>query len=187
MVGLNESGKTTILEALDYHQLGIDDSDPIKLLGLVRDDPHDLIPIAERGNFNGSIELSVSVELNSDDMENLRNFLSERQFKMSSFSSSLTVTDTYNFESSAYKGRKGKWRFNPLGTFGRGRKVHALGDHKTLWQETIQFLRAQMPGIWYFPNFLFDFPRRIYLETKDPEDSKEAFYRNLFGRDPLFT
>ena len=36
-----------------------------------------------------------------------------------------------------------------------------------------------MPGIWYFPNFLFDFPRRIYLDTKNSEDSKERFYRNL--------
>ena len=28
LVGLNESGKTTVLEALDYLQLNIDDSDP---------------------------------------------------------------------------------------------------------------------------------------------------------------
>ena len=36
-----------------------------------------------------------------------------------------------------------------------------------------------MPSIWYFPNFLFDFPRRIYLDEKKPGDLKERFYRNL--------
>lgn len=55
LVGLNESGKTTILEALDYLKLGINDSDPLDLLGLDRDDPHALIPISDRSNFNGSI------------------------------------------------------------------------------------------------------------------------------------
>ena len=36
-----------------------------------------------------------------------------------------------------------------------------------------------MPIIWYFPNFLFDFPRRIYIDKTDSEESKERFYRDL--------
>lgn len=179
LVGLNESGKTTILEALDYLQLGINDSDPLDILGLNRDDPHALIPISERSNFNGSIEITVTVELDDDDKETLRQFLSERSFHVASHPTSFTVKDTYNFQDSTYEGRKATWRFNPTGIYKRARKVRPLLQFKDVWLETIAFLRARMPTIWYFPNFLFDFPRRIYLDSVDSEDSKERFYRNL--------
>lgn len=179
LVGLNESGKTTLLEALDYLQLGIDDSDPLDLLGLNRDDPHDLIPISARGNFNGSIEIAVAVELDDDDKDMLRRFLSERDFRIEDLSDSFTVTDTYSFRDSTYEGRRAKWNFNPHGVFRRGRKIRPLaGDHE-LWNETVEFLRARMPSIWYFPNFLFDFPNRIYTEPDDADDSTRRFYRHL--------
>ena len=181
LVGLNESGKTTILEALDYLQLGINDSDPLDLLGLNRDDPHALIPISERSNFNGSIEITVTVKLSDDDKELLRQFLSERDFRITSPPASFTVKDTYNFQDSTYEGRKALWGFNPGGTYKRARKVRLLNHYKPLWNESINFLRARMPSIWYFPNFLFDFPRRIYIDTVDSEDSKEHFYRHLLA------
>ena len=179
LVGLNESGKTTVLEALDYLRLGINDSDPLDLLGLDRDDPHDLIPISERSNFNGSIEIRVTVELDGEDEDALRLFLKQRDFRLASLRSPFSVTDTYSFQDSSYEGRKAQWSFNPTGTFKRARKPRPLHDYPELWHETVEFLRARMPIIWYFPNFLFDFPRRIYIDTVDPEDSKERFYRHL--------
>ena len=100
LVGLNESGKTTILEALDYLQLGDTDFDPRGLTGLNRDDPHDLIPIAERSNFNGSIKISVAVQPNEDDNAKLRVFLSERGFYVKSFPALFTVNDVYEFKDS---------------------------------------------------------------------------------------
>ena len=181
LVGLNESGKTTILEALDYLRLGIGDSGPLDVLGVGRDDPHDLMPIAKRGNFNGEVEISVSVELDNDDTEELRGFLLQRDFKATNLPSSLTVTDRYKFEGSVYKGRSGRWDFSCQGTFGRQRKVRTLGRGDEIWQEAVKFLRGQMPGIWYFPNFLFDFPRRIYLDKSEPGDTKETFYRGLLA------
>ena len=179
LVGLNESGKTTILEALDYLKLGIDDSDPLDLLGLVRDDPNGLIPVSERSNFNGLIKIAATVELNDDDNERLRQFLSERGFRIASPVPSFTVTDTYSFEDSRYQKRKGVWQFDPLGKHKRARNLRSLFSYNDIWKEAVAFLRARMPSIWYFPNFLFDFPRRICLDANDAEDSKDRFYRNL--------
>ena len=181
LVGLNESGKTTILEALDYLQLGINDSDPLDLLGLHRDDAHALIPISERSNFNGSIQIAVTVDLNDEDKEELRQFLYDRDFRVTSLSDSFSVKDDYSFENSTYQGRKASWQFNPKGTYKRGRIPRGLVQYPDLWKETISFLRERMPIIWYFPNFLFDFPRRIYIDTVDPDDSKESFYRHLLA------
>ena len=112
-------------------------------------------------------------------MQNCVSFLGERGFYIKSLPALFTVNDVYEFKDSNYVGRTGRWWFDPTGTYNRGRKLQRLTAYKDIWQETIQFIRTQMPGIWYFPNFLFDFPRRIYLDTKDSEDSKERFYRNL--------
>ena len=180
LVGLNESGKTTVLEALDYLRLGISESDPLDLLGLDRDDPHALIPISERSNFNGAIEIAVTVDLDEDDKETLRKFLSARKFRTESFPDSFTVRDTYSFEDSTFQRRRATWEFMPMGTYGKARKVRALIEsNRHLWTETVGFLRARMPTIWYFPNFLFDFPRRIYIDGIENLDSKGRFYRDL--------
>lgn len=179
LVGLNESGKTTILEALDYLQLGIGEFGPLDILGVGRDDPHDLMPIAKRGNFNGQIEISVSVELDDNDIADLKRFLSKHDFKVQELSRSLTITDQYDFEGSTFQRRRGRWIIDCRGTVGRQRTVRSLTYHTTIFRETAQFLRARMPGIWYFPNFLFDFPRRIYLDESEPKDAKETFYRGL--------
>ena len=53
LVGLNESGKTTILEAIDYFTKGHEALGPKELAGRSRLDEHDIIPIAQRANFNG--------------------------------------------------------------------------------------------------------------------------------------
>ena len=179
LVGLNESGKTTILEALDYLQLGIDDSDPLDLLGLDRDDHHDLIPISQRGNFNGSIEISVDVELSDDDEKEIIDFLKEQRFRTSNMSTLFTITDKYNFENSTYTGRKGVWTFNPSGRYHKSRTDRPLYGQKEVWRSAVQFLKERMPSIWYFPNFLFDFPRRINLGSEQSDDAKERFYHNL--------
>ena len=111
LVGLNESGKTTILEALDYLQLGINDPDPLDLLGLSRDDPHALIPISQRGNFNGTTEIHVTVNLDENDKEEVSQFLKDRDFRPASISDSFRVRDVYTFEDSTYKQRTANWRF----------------------------------------------------------------------------
>lgn len=179
LVGLNESGKTTVLEALHYFQLGINEPDPLDLLGLDRDDPHALIPISERSNFNGKTEIAVTVGLNDDDKESLRQFLEEREFHIASPPDSFKIIDTYSFQDSTFESRTAIWAFDPKGTYKRGRTLRLLTEYMEIWKETIQFLRSRMPVIWYFPNFLFDFPPRIYIDTVNPNDSKERFYRDL--------
>src|SRR5207247_5301822 len=60
LVGLNESGKTTVLEAID--RLAYRESlDALEPEGFAQADVHDLIPIAKRANFNGEIIIEASV------------------------------------------------------------------------------------------------------------------------------
>ncbi len=179
LVGLNESGKTTILDAVDYLQLGIADSDPLDLLDFERDDEHALIPIGDRGNFNKPITISARVELDATDKAMLENHLAEHGFRAEHIDDYFEVTDTYEFKDSVFQKRRGVWQFNPVGKYKGARRETRLNSDHAKWDETVGFLRSRMPSIWYFPNFLFDFPRRIYLDEKNPEDSRERFYRNL--------
>lgn len=63
-----------------------------------------------------------------------------------------------------------------------------IGD-KTYPEENISLAalcRGLIPSILYFPNFLFDFPSKIYLETKVEATAKEEFYIELV-QDILFS
>ena len=57
LVGLNESGKTTILEAINFFGYKQETLDPLELPRYSIDDVHDLIPISKRDNFNGQISI----------------------------------------------------------------------------------------------------------------------------------
>ena len=112
-------------------------------------------------------------------------YLRQHDFHVTALPQQLTVQDTYNFKDSIFTGRQALWTFFPKGTYRRGRTERNLyQQYRSIWGQTVDFLRKQMPSIWYFPNFLFDFPRRIYLDEQEDDSSKddsskERFYRHL--------
>ena len=64
----------------------------------------------------------------------------------------------------------------------QGKKISYLkGD---AWQEAIKYIQTLIPSILYFPNFLFDLPDKIYLETVQNDSKKFEFY-NLVIQDIL--
>src|SRR4051812_15130506 len=75
LVGLNESGKTTLLEALSffYNNFSIE-SEPALFPTDIKD-VHALIPISQRDNFNGKIAVSVTVALDPADLDALKKHL----------------------------------------------------------------------------------------------------------------
>jgi AAA15 family ATPase/GTPase len=75
LVGLNESGKTTILEALNFLTYKIENLDPLNLHGYSVKDVHELIPISKRSNFNGKILIKMGFQLDEKDKDKIYNFL----------------------------------------------------------------------------------------------------------------
>ncbi len=78
LVGLNESGKTTILEALNFLTYKYENLDPLDLRGYSVKDVHELIPIAKRSNFNDKIKIKVGYKLDDEDKEKIIKFLWEK-------------------------------------------------------------------------------------------------------------
>lgn len=182
LVGLNESGKTTILEAIDHFDSGSEALDPKQLSGRIRPQQNDLIPISERANFNGKLSIKAFVQMNDDDLEGLKRHLkSKHDFRLAKFDREFMVNEEYSYESSSFKSRQNLWTINGLGRLKGQRKNWPLTKTKysDVWLDAVTFLRELLPDIWYFPNFLFDFPSKIYLAEIKDESSANKFYRVL--------
>jgi AAA15 family ATPase/GTPase len=74
LIGLNESGKTTILEALNYWSYSEETKDTIECLGFQTiKEEYELIPIGEASNFNKECSLKAYLILSDSDEAAIKN------------------------------------------------------------------------------------------------------------------
>ena len=181
LVGLNECGKTTILEAVDYFTRGDEDLGPTELAGYGRIDKHDLIPVAERANFNGEIVVRAGVELDDNDLKLLKEHLrASHHYRLNDITRQFSVEDVYNSTDSKFVSHRALWAYKATGRRSKARKDSDLyASDRLIWLAGTAFLKRRMPPIWYFPNFLFEFPRRIYLAGSPTDTNSDRFYMTL--------
>ena len=179
-VGLNESGKTTILEAIhSFH--------PDRATGeLFGGEEKSGVPFRERvpryliSNFNKDVSVTATIELEGNekgeiieqlksdhgitlDPDSLGNqIILERhqRFKAGDFDTNyFTIRNLIKIKT----GRERKWRDATL------EELMTIRD----------FIYESTPDIAYFPTFVFDFPSRIFL-TEERGDNVSKFYRGVF-------
>ena len=178
LVGLNESGKTTILEAINYFAYKPENLDGLKLANYEVTDIHDLIPINKRDNFNGKIKVEAGIELDSNELESLKFQFKKNGITITNFKNEITFIQEYYFENSIHYPEKDKqlWSYNI-----QGKKKNARTS-KPLNNEDVKFVsehcKKNMTSILYFPNFLFDFPEKIYLDPTVLE-KEHQFYQTI--------
>lgn len=190
LVGLNESGKTTILEAINFFNPNDKGLNSLDLPGTSIKDYNKLIPISRRDNFNDVISLEVTVKLEPEDLKQINQFAKDNTiFKKVKSTDTLKYYRYYNFKNSKFENSQSKWsalsgvlktdfpeKYTPI------LDTSYPADNLVL----ANFCRKLIPSILYFPNFLFDFPSTIYLETKEECTAKENFYIELI-QDILFS
>ena len=179
LVGLNESGKTTILEAINFVKYKQESLDVLGLESYTIEDIHDLIPINKRDNFNSTITIEAGLELSSDEIDTIKkNIYREKEIVVSNCSSIVTYTQTYHFENSIHIPEKDKslWTFGITGKKKRAKIIRQLANDDKLIAN--KYLIKNIPSILYFPNFLFEFPEKIYLDSKI-DDAKHHFYQQI--------
>lgn len=177
LVGLNESGKTTILEAINYFKHNPEKLDALELKNYDFEDIHSLIPINKRDNFNDVISIEAGVELDEDDIEDIKKEFSSQDFIISRVGAKITYTQKYHFENSKHLEDKDEslWTYDIEGRAKKARKNIKLNNSDA--QIASKFIKKNLPSILYFPNFLFDFPERIYLDSLINE--KHIFYQKI--------
>jgi len=182
LVGLNESGKTTVLEAINFFNYKYETLDPLNLHGYSISDVHELIPMSKRSNFNDKIKIKVGYKLDEDDKKDIKKFLLENlDFEVTkNLYDEFYIIQSYEFRNSQLIPNQPEtlWgNFKPWGKTKRGKNEKEINDEK--WKILVTFVKTLLPSVLYFPNFLFEFPDKIYLEEAPSEEEKHSFYRTV--------
>lgn len=178
LVGLNESGKTTLLEAINHFTYKTETLDPLKLSGYKIVDPHSLIPISQRANFNGEVSIEAGLELEPEDEKFLAKKLKKKlDFRITRPISNFMIRKVVKFKNSRYIEDESTnfWTIVLLGLKPRQQKARSLQGED--WENATEYVTELIPSILYFPNFLFEFPNKIYLEDTGKDDDIHEFYR----------
>lgn len=183
LVGLNESGKTTILEAINFFNPNDKGLSALELPGATIKDYNILIPISQRDNFNETITLEISIKLDAEDLKKINEFTkSNTPFRQVKPIKILKYYRHYRFKDSKFQKLDSRWDgFSGWLKTEPEEKYIAItdNDYPDVNISLSAVCRALIPSILYFPNFLFDFPSKIYLQTKEVSTAKENFYIEL--------
>lgn len=182
LVGLNESGKTTILEAINV--FGKDEN---KLQeGLYKEttrstDIHDYIPKSKKSNFDGEIKITAELVIEEEDRVQIKGMLKKEDFHINTdiLNERLIISKTFEFEDSDYKSTRNAWHVNVSGKKKSGRKERNFSYPAPEWTNAVLCIKKLIPSISYFPTFLFEFPARIYLEDNKEETTINKYYRTI--------
>ena len=179
LVGLNESGKTTILEAINYFAYKKESLLALDLDSYEVDDIHSLIPINKRNNFNGFITIGAGLEFDEEDIKAIKKHFLIKNIKLTKCGKRISFTQKYFFKNSIHTKEfdKKQWEYSFEGTVGKNaRTIRPLNNDQAIL--AFDIIKERIPSILYFPNFLFEFPERIYLETTI-EDPKHQYYQTI--------
>lgn len=182
LVGLNESGKTTILEAINHLAPSVETLDELEIPGQKIKDIHSLIPISKRSNFNDNIQFRFEIELNDQDIIDIKKkALSLHSIALHEVPNKLTVTRVIAFSNSKHNPEASKttWEWKITRQEKRGKKLLTQRITGEQWGQIAQIARKMFPRIIYFPTFLFEFPEKILLESTDTNKEKHEFYQRV--------
>lgn len=185
LIGLNESGKSTLLEAVSHFVTGD------KSIAGLFEGPYaqasalSLIPLHKKAAFTGKITISGTILLSDEDVEALQKI--GRSFKVTIDTTPLQkpfeAIRTFTYEDSALKDSSNFWLFPLLVKKGRAAnfKRYQRPDHGSgepdLWMKCMAYIQNHLEQIAYFPTFLVDMPARIYLREYDDETPINRHYR----------
>lgn len=173
LIGLNESGKTTILEALSTFSLIKDETAALYNSGETPK-PATYVPKHLKSNFTGEVSVSATIEFDEAEINSaIAEVEVEQNCKISSVSSVVKVVRGYRFENSDFKENIYRWAIDINGRVKPARNNTRFGADSPVWQALVLRLSKRMPRIIYFPTFLFAQPDKILLNPSVLPDKKE--------------
>jgi AAA15 family ATPase/GTPase len=183
LVGLNECGKTTILEAINSFSPDLA-AEPIFQNDIFRKvEPKDLVPKHRKDNFTGDVEIKASLEFSDDGKDDLREFFIREhalQLDMDKLNTHFSVSKIFRFKKSDYQEQLSLWQISLFVKTKRAKIFKRLSSDDEVWQNAISHIQTHIPSICYFPTFLFEFPSRVYLsQTPDQYEPQNGYYRQI--------
>ncbi len=187
LVGLNESGKTTILEAINSFRHDINGIHATAQKSLPPAPIESLVPKKKKDNFNEDTSIAALVKMSdaevqklSDDCKKDFNF----QIDVEKFPKQFWVTRKYHFSNSKSTGKNTYWSLTPVIKKKGSRKFLRINAPAEEWNIIVRKIGELFPRIVYFPTFLFNFPERIQI-TKSESETDENRHFKLMIEDAL--
>jgi len=182
LVGLNESGKTTLLEAL--HSFSPDAETQIVTKGVasLEEQREQWVPRSQISNFTGQITITAYVVASLEDWKRLcTKFESKAELKLQSHDlpKQFSVSLIHVYENGDFV----RSTFEVAIVLPRVKQKKARNFRPMTPSEAEGFatyVRNGLPTVAYYPTFIFDFPDRIYLTERSNATALNAFYRRLF-------
>ena len=132
LVGLNESGKSTVLEAISYIGPEIFDlkqEDP-SLSKITPEDCLSFIPVSKKYHFSGDILLAAQLEFSEEDVAMVKKYVREKMgYELVSMPDKLVISRKFIYENSQYKTQNTGWTFPLQARKPRGKKSLSLTVH----------------------------------------------------------
>ena len=182
LVGLNESGKTTILEAINNFRHDVDGIHAIAQQAISTDPIAAWVPKKRKDNFNGDISVIARVKLEESEIEQLATKCKTQygfELDTGKFPLAFNVERCHTFQSSKHKISKTKWSLFPVVKKKRGRKFVRVAAKDSEWQDVVREIGGFFPRIIYFPTFLFDFPERINISDEEGEVKENEYFKKV--------
>ncbi len=168
-VGLNESGKTTILEAINTINTGYTEKEA-----------HRLIPKHLKADFNGKVSVEAIVSVDTDDNNLLATKFKELGYVNYQPITEFSINVACNFEGSKFISGVNYWDFVPVVQKEGTTDPKPLDTETDDWQTMVLYIKGYlMPRIVFYENLLFDFPERIYLTGQRADDNKNRPYKDI--------
>lgn len=163
LVGLNESGKTTILEAFNsFYSMCREKIPDKKIITSFR--PKSI-------SFNGKIVIGAEILLDDNDKSIIADYAKQEGAKKSILiPDTYTYTFSFDFKQSQYEKHTKACMF-PIKSIGAKKTLHET--NKALWVKIIEKINKEMiPEVLYYDDFIFEVPDKIYFPLNDSAESK---------------
>jgi predicted ATP-dependent endonuclease of OLD family len=186
LIGLNESGKTTVLEGISQFTSEDGDVSALFPMGNKPENTLDFIPKAKKANFSGQILFRAHIQITELDISAIcaeARSKHKLQIQRTSLPREIAVTRNLAFTDSTKVKSTINWPINfkaKKESETSFRKIE-YAKYKQEWLQVVNIITDMLPQICFFPSFLFDFPDRIYLKRTEDEDKVQRAYRNTIS------
>lgn len=177
-VGLNESGKTTLLEALNAFKGWTETLKPVTSEAIAKE-VNSYIPKSSISNFTGNISIVIECSLDDDDKKAAVAAAKKHGVVVTSVGDTLVKLQHYKFEDSVHTGDVNQFKFEILGHGAKSRKKNPHDIELAVKQAVLEELDSRLPAVLYFPNALFDTPDQINLSTDGSASEKDLYYQQV--------
>jgi len=170
LVGLNESGKTTIMEAINLFYKMLRGNEPSEA---------ELKEFRPKGtDFSGDIEITGELQFEEDDIEKINLFWKDDLNKKTNLKmpDGFSYTYKFKFKVDNYQSTDRICNFNVKTATA---KVYLFKANKEDWQKLIEYIKnIILPETLYFDDFIFEIPNQIQFIMKDKPEGTALNVKN---------